>query len=287
MPDAYELFLPVRRTTSVVFASPHSGRAYGQAFLRRSVLDERTIRSSEDAFVDILFSSAPAHGAPLIAANAPRAFVDLNRGAEELDPALIRGVKRGGHNPRVSAGLGVIPRVVAGGREIYRGKLSLVEVETRLAEHWYPYHAGVQALIDESHALFGEAIVIDCHSMPHEAIETLSRAQDGQPEIVVGDRFGAAADGAIVERIEAAFRAAGFSVARNIPFAGAFTAQHYGRPSRGQHVVQIEIDRALYMDEAGLCPNAGFDRIRQALEGVVAEIAGIGRPAEELPLAAE
>lgn len=287
MPDAYELYLPVRRTTSVVFASPHSGRAYGQAFLRRSVLDERTIRTSEDAFVDMLFSSAPAQGAPLITANAPRAFVDLNRGVEELDPALIRGVKRGGHNPRVSAGLGVIPRVVAGGREIYRGKLSLVEAETRLAEHWYPYHAGVQALLDESHALFGEAIVIDCHSMPHEAIETLSRAQDGKPEIVVGDRFGAAADRAIVERIEAAFRNAGFSVARNVPFAGAFTAQQYGRPSRGQHVVQIEIDRALYMDEARLCPNAGFDRVRKALEGVVAEIAGIGRPSEELPLAAE
>jgi len=287
MPHAYELFLPIRRSTSVVFASPHSGRQYGQGFLRRAVLDEHSIRSSEDAFVDLLFSSAPAHGAPLIAANAPRAFVDLNRGAEELDPALIRGVKRGGHNPRVSAGLGVIPRVVAGGREIYRGKLSLVEAETRLTEHWFPYHAGIQTLLDESQAQFGEAILIDCHSMPHEAVESLCRAQDGNPEIVVGDRFGASADGAIVERIAAAFRSAGFRVARNVPFAGAYTAQHYGRPSRRQHVVQIEIDRALYMDEARLCPNPRFDGIRQVLDGIVAEIAEIGRPAGELPLAAE
>jgi N-formylglutamate amidohydrolase len=287
MPQAYEIFQPIRRSTSVVFASPHSGRVYDQGFLRRSVLDERTIRSSEDAFVDLLFSTAPAHGAPLIAANAPRAFVDLNRGAEELDPALIRGVKRGGHNPRVSAGLGVIPRVVAGGREIYRGKLSPVEVEMRLAAHWHPYHAGLQGLLDESHALFGEAILIDCHSMPHEAIESLCRAQDGNPEIVVGDRFGASADGAIVARIEAAFRAAGFRVARNVPFAGAYTAQHYGRPSRRQHVVQIEIDRSLYMDEARLCPNKGFDAIRKVLDRIIGEIAMIGRPAENLPLAAE
>ena len=133
-----------------VFASPHSGRDYGRAFLRRSMLDEMTIRSSEDAFVDLLFSDAPAHGARLMAARAPRAFVDLNRSADELDPALIRGVKRGAHNPRVSAGLGVIPRVVAGGREIYRGKLPLADVEARLQDHWFPYHAKLQTLLDES-----------------------------------------------------------------------------------------------------------------------------------------
>ncbi len=287
MPDVYETYQPIRRTTSVVFASPHSGRAYGQGFLRRSVLDEHTIRTSEDAFVDLLFSGAPAHGAPLIAANTPRAFVDLNRGAEELDPSLIRGVKRGANNPRVSAGLGVIPRVVAGGREIYRGKLPLVEAEARLAEHWFPYHAGLKALLDESHALFGEAILIDCHSMPHEAIESLCRARDVKPEIVIGDRFGASASEAIVARVEAAFRAAGFVVARNVPFAGAYTAQYYGRPSRRQHVIQIEIDRALYMDEAEIRPNAGFERIRQVLDEIIGGIAEIGRPVEDMPLAAE
>lgn len=283
---AYQVAMPALRSTSAVFASPHSGRDYGWAFLRRSVLDERTIRSSEDAFIDELFASVPEHGAPLLAAQAPRAFVDLNRGAEELDPALIRGVSRGTHNPRVASGLGVIPRVVAGGREIYRGKITLAEAEARLREHWFPYHAKLQRLIDESHALFGQAVVIDCHSMPHEAIESLCRTRPHKPEVVLGDRFGAAAAGEIVDRIEAAFRDAGLTVARNAPFAGAYTAQHYGRPSRCQHVVQIEIDRALYMNEAEVRRNGNFAHMQALVSAVVAEISDIARR-DDLSLAAE
>ncbi|GKY86805.1 N-formylglutamate amidohydrolase [Sinisalibacter aestuarii] len=285
--NAYDVFMPGHRSTSVVFASPHSGRDYGWAFLRRSALDEHTIRSSEDAFVDMLFADAPAQGAPLLVARAPRAFVDFNRGPEELDPALIRGLKRGGHNPRVSSGLGVIPRVVAGGREIYRGKLTLAEAQARLQEHWFPYHARLQALLNESNALFGQSLLVDCHSMPHEAVQSLCRTGTVKPEIVVGDRFGAAAAGEMVDRIEAAFRNAGFKVGRNTPFAGAYTAQAYGRPSRRQHVVQIEIDRSLYMNEAEIRPNGNFDNLRRLLGGIIAEIAEIGRPADEMPLAAE
>ncbi|MCB1358163.1 MAG: N-formylglutamate amidohydrolase [Maritimibacter sp.] len=285
---AYELKMPARRDTGTIFASPHSGRDYPRAFLRRSVLNEHAIRSSEDAFVDQLMADAPDHGAPLLAARAPRAFVDVNRGAEELDPALIRGVARSGHNPRVSSGLGVIPRVVGGGREIYRGKISYGEALARLEEHWHPYHAKLQALIEDSRLLFGRSVLIDCHSMPHEAIESLCRHRREKPEIVIGDRYGAAADAEIVERIEAVFAAEGFKVARNTPFAGAYTAQRYGRPSRGSHVVQIEIDRALYMNEAELRPNGNFGAMRLILARVVAELAEIGRPdAAGLPLAAE
>lgn len=285
---AYELMLPAERTTGTIFASPHSGRNYPWAFLNRSVLDERAIRSSEDAFVDHLVAEAPRHGAPLIAATAPRAYVDVNRGAEELDPALIRGVGRVAHNPRVSSGLGVIPRVVAGGRQIYRGKISLAEAEARLAEHWHPYHGKLQALIEESRAQFGHSLLIDVHSMPHEAVESLCRHREEKPEIVVGDRFGAAAASDIVERVEAVFREEGFKVARNTPFAGAYTAQAYGRPSRGSHVIQIEIDRSLYMDEAALRPNEGYSAMRRTMSRIVAELAAIGRPGRsDVPLAAE
>jgi len=285
---AFELTMPAGRSTGTIFASPHSGRAYPRAFLRRSVLDQTVIRSSEDAFVDLLVAGAPEHGAPLLAARAPRAFVDVNRGAEELDPALIRGVRRLAHNPRVSSGLGVIPRVVAGGRAIYRGKISHGEAQARLEEHWHPYHAKLQALIEDSRLLFGQALLVDCHSMPHEAIESLCRHRREKPEIVIGDRFGAAADGEIVERIEAAFRAEGFKVARNTPFAGAYTAQAYGRPSRGSHVVQIEIDRSLYMNEKELRPNGNFASMRRILSRIIAELAEIGRPdSAGLPLAAE
>ncbi|MCB1347198.1 MAG: N-formylglutamate amidohydrolase [Paracoccaceae bacterium] len=285
---AYELKMPSRRTTGTIFASPHSGREYPWAFLRRSVLGEHAIRSSEDAFVDQLFADAPDHGAPLLAARAPRAFVDVNRGAEELDPALIRGVARVSHNPRVSSGLGVIPRVVGGGREIYRGKISYGEAQARLEEHWHPYHGRLKALIEESRLLFGTALLVDCHSMPHEAIESLCRHRREKPEIVIGDRYGAAAGAEIVERIEAVFLAEGFKVARNTPFAGAYTAQTYGRPSHGSHVVQIEIDRALYMNETELRPNGNFATMRQILARVIAEMAEIGRPdTAGLPLAAE
>lgn len=286
MSPSHRVTYPSLRTTAAVFASPHSGRDYAWGFLRRSVLDSRMIRSSEDAFVDDLFASVPSHGAPFLTLDVPRAFVDVNRGPEELDPALIRGVEKRGHNPRVASGLGVIPRVVAGGRQIYRGKIPLAEAEARLKAHWHPYHARLKSLMSEAHTLFGQALLVDCHSMPHEAIESLCRGRREKPEIVLGDRFGASADGDLVDEIEAAFRAEGFKVGRNTPFAGAYTTQHYGRPSRGHHAIQVEIDRSLYMNEDKLTPNGNFLSMKDALDRIVAKIADIARP-QELPLAAE
>ena len=283
--EAFTLYHPARRETPVVFSSPHSGRVYPPAFLAGSVLDAHIIRSSEDAFVDDLFRSATNCGAPLIAANAPRAFIDLNRAADELDAAVVEGAPRSPHNPRVASGLGVIPRVVSGGRAIYRGKMPLAEAESRIRDHWHPYHAALRSLTEDSHAQFGQSVLIDCHSMPHEAIEAHSRPGFPRPDVVLGDRFGAAAARDVVDQVEAAFRCAGLRVSRNAPFAGAYIAQTYGRPSRGYHVVQVEIDRALYMDEARVVPLAGFDAFRGLIAGVVAEIAGIGR--FKVPLAAE
>lgn len=270
--EAFVLKRPIRAVGPVIFASPHSGRDYPAAFLARAVLDRQAIRSSEDAFVDRLFDSAPALGAPLLAARAPRAFIDLNRAADELDPAVIEGIARVPHNPRVSSGLGVIPRVVAGGRPIYSGKLSLAEAQARIGRYWHPYHQALAALIEETRAAFGQAVLIDCHSMPHEAIEAHSRPGLARPEVVLGDRYGVAAGREVVERIEAAFAGAGLRVGRNAPFAGAYVAQAYGRPMRGVHVVQVEIDRALYMNEAKVEPLPGFEAFRALIAGVVAEI---------------
>ena len=284
--SAFQLARPETRTTSVVFASPHSGRDYPPSFLRQSVLNQNQIRSSEDAFVDLLFESAPRHGAPLLTALAPRAYLDLNRGPDELDSALIEGVRRNPHNPRIASGLGVVPRVVANGRAIYRGKISLEAAHQRIARFWRPYHDQLQTLLDESRNTFGEAILIDCHSMPSEAVEHVGPPGSARPDIVLGDRFGATAAGEIVERVEAAFASAGLRVARNMPFAGAFITQHYGRPSRRQHALQIEMNRALYMNERRLEPNPNFDAFKSLLENVVAEIAAIGAP-EAGRLAAE
>ncbi|MBU2981644.1 N-formylglutamate amidohydrolase [Lentibacter algarum] len=279
---AYDLIHPERRDTSVVFASPHSGRDYPWTFLRKTLLDQHSIRSSEDAFVDQLFSAAPKLGAPLLLAGAPRAFVDLNRAADELDPALFEGVSSRGHNPRVASGLGVVPRVVSNGRAIYRGKLPLSEGQRRIETYWRPYHAMLRKLLDQSSAAFGEAILIDCHSMPHEAMDIAMRSGMRRPEIVVGDRHGAAASNEVVDRIEAAFAAEGLHVVRNVPFAGAYTCQAYGRPSKGQHAIQIEIDRALYMNEHMIRPNGNFEAFQRVLKRVTAEICEIGRKSEQL-----
>lgn len=272
MTDVFTLHSPVRQTTPVVFSSPHSGADYPPDFLARSVLDPKVLRSSEDAFVDRLFGAAPALGAPLLVARAPRAFVDLNRAADELDPAVIEGIFRQSHNPRIESGLGVIPRVVAGGRAIYSGKLARDEAEARLRRYWHPYHQALRSLLDRTRQEFGEAVLIDCHSMPHEAIEAHSRPGQPRPEVVLGDRYGAAADRWIMDQVEAAFVAAGFRVARNAPFAGAYIAQAYGQPSRRCHVVQVEVDRALYMDERAIRPGPDFDAMCGRIADVMADL---------------
>lgn len=283
---AFHLTLPDQIRSSVVFASPHSGSDYPAALLEQSQLDRHVIRSSEDAFVDLLFDAAPEFGAPFLKAAVPRAYLDLNRGPEELDPALIEGARRHGHNPRIASGLGVVPRVVANGRAIYSGKIPMAEAERRIARFWHPYHDALQGLLDQSHARFGEAILIDCHSMPREALDGVARKGRRRPEIVLGDRFGAAARGDVVDRIESAFAEAGFEVARNAPFAGAYVTQTYGRPSRHQHAIQIEIDRSVYMDERRITPNRNFDIFQAKLRSVISAIVDIGATGQ-IPLAAE
>lgn len=274
----YHLARPTRRSTSVVFASPHSGAEYHALFLAQTILNSVEIRSSEDAFVDQLYADAPQYGAPLIAARMPRAFVDLNRGPDELDPALISGVRRKAHNPRIASGLGVIPRVVANGRHIYRGKLALEDAHDRIARYWWPYHDQLQTLMDEANTAYGQSILIDCHSMPHDALTAMSQRNVRRPDIVLGDRFGGTASASVVDQIELAFVRAGLRVARNAPFAGAFIVQQYGHPARNQHAVQIEMDRALYMDEVTLTPRADFDDFKALISGVIADLTRIGQP---------
>lgn len=282
----YDLLLPDPVTTPVVFASPHSGRDYPDDMRKRSVLKGTALRSSEDAYVDMLVAEAPALGAPLLLARTPRAYVDLNRSPDELDSAVIDGVRRNIHNPRVNSGLGVIPRVVANGRSIYSGKMTLAEARSRIDQHWQPYHTALDQVIATQKARFGHAFLVDCHSMPHEAIEgSLGRSMGQAPQIVLGDRFGAAASGEFVDRLEAAFVAEGLRVARNAPFAGAYISQRYGRPAEGQHVVQVEIDRSLYMDERRLTRSTGFADLRRIMTRVMTEIVKHGRP--DMPLAAE
>jgi len=282
-PPPFRLDRPARQGVPFVFASPHSGRAYPDTLLARTRLDATTLRRSEDAFVDELFAGVAALGAPLLAAQFPRALLDVNRGMAEIDRAMFDGalrVKVDAPSPRVAAGLGVIPRIVRDGAEIYRAKLDSAEADARLEQLYKPYHAALAALMEETRARFGVAVLIDCHSMPSAL---------AVPDIVLGDRYGASAAPAVTARAETAFLREGFTVTRNTPYAGGHTTVRYGKVASGFHALQIEINRALYLDEDRITKQPSFQAVRarltRAMEYLTAiDISDLGG---QMPLAAE
>ena len=265
---------PVSLTSGVVFALPHSGRDYGVSFLNQSILDQLSIRSSEDAFLDQLIDGIEKYGAPKIIANAPRAFIDLNRSTDELDPALISGIKNNIKNPRISSGLGVIPRVVSHGKEIYRGKLSFEQAQSRIKYYWKPYHTDLSNLLQRSQSVFGQSLLIDIHSMPHEAVSTQSSFIK-PPEIVVGDRFGMSSDPEFTNLVISILKQHKFKVAKNTPFAGAFITKHHGKVKKRIHALQLEIDRSLYMDEEKISPNSEFEELKTRLFPALIQISSL------------
>lgn len=272
---SYRLALPETPLSEAVFSSPHSGRDYPASFLSRSRLGMPELRASEDAFIDEIFASVTGFGAPLIAAVAPRAYVDLNRAPEEMDPAVVSGARASGLNPRIAAGLGVIPRIVAEGRPIYRGKISAADARRRIDGFHRPYHDRLQLLIADAIRRCGRAVLYDCHSMPSDALRAAPRVRGARADIVLGDRFGAAAGRDVLERTRRAFESAGFTVACNAPFAGGHITQRYGRPARGAHAIQIEIDRSLYMDETRIEKHDGFDALCAAIAAIAPALTGV------------
>lgn len=282
--SVYDLTRPDRWQGGVIFASPHSGCAYPEWFLAESRLDAQQLRSSEDAFVDRLIRRAPDHGAALLTARVPRSVVDLNRGPEEIDPLVVQGATPPAMNPRIMAGLGVIPRVVSQGRSIHDRPMPRAEAESRLARFWHPYHRALSGLIDEAVARFGGAVLIDMHSMPRDALAHLPRPR---PDMVLGDRNGASAAPRISAAVAEAATAEGFRVRRNSPFAGAYVTATYGRPRDNIHVVQLELDRSLYMDEGRIEPRADFAQFEARFARVVARLARLRPDATDGAIAAE
>jgi N-formylglutamate amidohydrolase len=265
----FEVRRPAVLSTPFVFASPHSGRLYPIDMM--PALDEAAIRRSEDAFVDALASAGPRYGAPLITARYARAYIDVNREAYELDQAMFEDELPAfaqGRTPRVAAGLGSIARVVAEGQEIYARKLTFAEAARRIDTVHAPYHAALAALLAEAKAAFGFAILIDWHSMPSAAAAAGARGRRGC-DFVLGDRFGAACSGAVASVVERELESMDYAVARNSPYAGGHTTEFYGRPSEGVHALQIEINRALYLNERTLKRHGGFDRLARDLERLV------------------
>lgn len=268
----FEVVAPERQTLPFVFASPHSGRVYPHAFLESTRLDSISIRRSEDSFVDELFGMAPDLGAPLIRANFPRAFIDPNREPYELDPAMFDTQLPSFVNvrsPRVAAGLGTIARVVRDGAEIYGRRLTFAEAQNRIEGYYKPYHARLRALLEQTHKQFGCAVLVDCHSMPSIGGPLDQDIGSSRPDLVLGDRFGTSCARRLTDIVDRAFAMQGFAIARNNPYAGGFTTEHYGRPALGLHAVQIEINRALYMDEERIERGPGMLKVSSSIRNLI------------------
>ena len=269
---------PEVQRVPLVFASPHSGTDYPAEFLAQSALDARSLRRSEDSFVDELFASAPGLGAPLLKALFPRAYLDPNREPYELDPTMFDGPLPDGVNsssPRVGAGLGTVARVESTGAEIYRGKLSFAEVESRIARLYRPYHASLAKLVDDTMQRFGFCLLVDCHSMPSIGGPTEKDSGASRVDVVLGDCYGSSCAARATETAERALQDLGYRVVRNSPYAGGFTTRHYGTPWNGRHALQIEINRRLYMDERTHEKRPGFPTLQAHLTRLVEALAAM------------
>ena len=267
--DRQDGFVVLRPQTPgrFVFASPHSGIVYPAEMEADPALPEASLRSAEDALVDQLISPGAGQGATVVLAGQGRAWVDLNRDPDDLDPALIEGLSDAAVSPRTAAGYGVIPRLSGDGRPLYARRLTLDEARDRIARTHAPYHAVLEREMLAARARHGEAVLVDWHSMP-------ARAAGGSrgPDVVLGDRHGSSCAADLTRRLRRAFEALGWRVALNQPYAGGWTTQRWGRPAEGCHAVQIELNRALYFDEVARVPGPGWSRTARGVARVMAEL---------------
>ena len=271
----FELLQPAEQRVPFVFNSPHSGAYYPATFLASSHLDTTTIRTSEDAFVDELYLSSILLGAPLLRAHFPRAYLDVNRQPYELDQRMFEEKLpsyTNAHSVRVAAGLGTIPRIVSEGKTIYPGKIPLKDAFDRIELLYKPYHHALQKLLIQTRDKFGFAVLIDCHSMPSGMN---FNDQPSRADFIIGDRFGRSCSNAFAAEAIFKLQDLGFDVAYNKPYAGGYITENYGNPSQGFHAIQIELNRALYMDESTIQKKAGFNILQSDLYGYLAELTSL------------
>ena len=286
--ELFEVLEPPIQRIPFVFNSPHSGRSYPQSFLDQSRLDAVSIRRSEDHYVDELFQNATFLGAPMLLAHFPRAFLDVNREPYELDPRMFEGSLPPYANVssmRVAGGLGTVPRVVAENMEIYRHRFPVEEALDRVENVYKPYHACLRRLVVRTHVAFGFAVLIDCHSMPGN----IRVAGSGmRPDFIIGDRYGTSASGELSRVAMRLLEDMGFSVVRNKPYAGGFITEHYGRPAKGLHALQIEVNRGLYVDETTLAKRPDFAVLQTAISAFLQDFSDhVEEYAADRALAAE
>jgi N-formylglutamate amidohydrolase len=276
----FEVLEPAVRRGTVLFNSPHSGSTYPPGFLEASRLDLGTLRRSEDSFMDELMAGVVTHGFPLMRAHFPRCYVDVNREPYELDPRMFEGRLPSFANTRsmrVAGGLGTVARVVGEAQEIYDRRIPVDDALARIDSLYKPYHRSLRRLFNTLQRDFGTAVLVDCHSMPSNAG---TRDERARPEFVIGDRYGTSCVGIVADTMEQTLRGLGYTVSRNKPYAGGFITEHYGNPAAGLHAIQLELNRALYMDERRFERSATFGRLAADLEALADCLAAI--PLQEL-----
>jgi N-formylglutamate amidohydrolase len=276
----FEILEPTEWAGPIVFNSPHSGAVYPRSFLTAARLELAVLRRSEDSFVDELFLGVVRRGHPLMRAHFPRCYVDVNREPYELDPRMFDGRLPSFANTRsmrVAGGLGTVARVVGDAQEIYDQRIPVEQALGRIESLYKPYHRALRRLVTKVHRDFGAAVLVDCHSMPSTA-----GAKDDRPraDIVLGDRYGTSCVSIVSETIEATMGELGYKVSRNKPYAGGFITEHYGNPSAGLHAIQLEINRALYMDERRFERAASFVQVATDLAILADRLGAI--PVEEI-----
>ncbi|MDQ0996784.1 N-formylglutamate amidohydrolase [Phyllobacterium ifriqiyense] len=276
-PDSspFELRQPSDQRIPFVFNSPHSGRFYPPTFILQSQLDAHTIRRSEDCFVDQLFASAVMLGAPLMLAHFPRAYLDVNREPYELDPKMFLEPLpsfANGHSARVAGGLGTIPRLVGEGQEIYAQKFHISEALGRIDSIYKPYHLMLGNVLATTCARFGYGVLVDCHSMP----ASIRFPESGmRPDFIIGDRFGTSCAPELASAAIQLLREMGYVVAHNKPYAGGYITEHYGRPLKHMHALQIEVNRGLYLNENTYEKKPGFEQLQRDIGLFLADLVSL------------
>ncbi len=271
----FEIVEPAVWRAPIIFNSPHSGSVYPDKFLNASRIDLPALRRSEDSFMDELIGGLSECGFPTIRVNFPRSYVDVNREPYELDPRMFTGRLPSFANTRsmrVAGGLGTIPRVVGDGQEIYRERLSVDDALGRIEALYKPYHRALRRLINKAHQAFGTVVVVDCHSMPSIGV---SRDEPRRPDMVIGDRYGTSCAALLPDMVEETMRQLGYSVGRNKPYAGGFITEHYGNPASGLHTIQLELNRAIYMDERRRERSARFAQVAKDFAGLADALAAV------------
>ena len=272
--SAFSLHRPECQKHPILVSSPHSGRVYPPDFCKIARMSMDGLRLSEDRFVDLLVEDIGALGVPVLTANLPRSFVDLNRSPMELDRQLISGIStefiQAPITSRVRQGLGGVPRVAANGAEIYNRRLPMRDVRRRLLHYYFPYHKMLRSLIVSTCANFGFAVLLDFHSMPSSSVNI---SKDIPRTIVLGNAFGRAAPAHLTGKALEIFSNLGYQVFENQPYSGGFITRHYGQMGRNIFVLQIEVSRAAYMDEKTLKLQEGFHGVKGEITQFVANFA--------------